>query len=168
LTGDVSVAHLGHGAGRAGVRFWNQAELQSGSLRRRGFLGLDPQGLLGIDDQRLHWTEAASLPRFAILPKPMSSSDASEIPVPQVRQFASTRWSLVVAAARFTIGRPQFTFFNDPLAVHAARSNPPFPEAVVDNCPDLSSEPAAATPRPFLEGVWAERNLFKAGRNDDA
>src|SRR6516165_2513219 len=30
----------------------------------------------------------------------MSSSDASEIPVPQVRQFTSTRWSLVVAAAQ--------------------------------------------------------------------
>src|SRR5262249_11409353 len=29
----------------------------------------------------------------------MSSSDASEIPVPQVRQFASTRWSLIAAAA---------------------------------------------------------------------
>ena len=30
----------------------------------------------------------------------MSASDASEIPVTQVRQFASTRWSLVVAAAQ--------------------------------------------------------------------
>ena len=30
----------------------------------------------------------------------MSSSDASEIPVPQARQFTSTRWSLVLAAAQ--------------------------------------------------------------------
>jgi len=29
----------------------------------------------------------------------MPSSDASDIPVPQVRQFASTRWSLIAAAA---------------------------------------------------------------------
>src|SRR6516225_10396576 len=48
----------------------------------------------------MYWLPSVLVP-LCVLPRPMSSNDASEIAGPQdARQFASTRWSLVAAAAQ--------------------------------------------------------------------